>query len=196
MKQIVLLATLLYLALSVANAQTGTSSCLTGITPSVPTFSLASVVGVVADYTLFCTNPSSASPPPALVNMEFFLNTPVLDTGPWTLTQGPNTYLGTHPVGNAVFIPSVQYDTTQPTLSFELHGVTVNPSLFGPSFVYLEIVSIVGSITPEFSNDPVQTVGRNADAPETSTLLLAVGALAALFSRRRRVSSLCHCLTL
>jgi hypothetical protein len=184
MKLTLLLTISLYLVLSVANAQVGPPICLAGITPSVPTFSLASVVGVVADYTLFCTNPAN-SPPPTLFNMEFFLNVAVLNIGPWTLTQGPNTYPGTQSA-NTVFVPFVLYDTTQPALSFELHGAKVDPSLFGPSFVYLETVSFSGPISLEIANDPIQIVGRNADAPEMSTLVLAAGALATLLVRKQR----------
>jgi len=118
--------------------------------------------------------------------MEFFLSAAVLNTGPWTLTQGINTYSGTQ-FGNVVFFQAVLYDTTQPTLSFEIHGVQVNPSLWGVSFVYRETVSFSGNILPGFENDPIQVVGRNADAPEMSTLTLAAGALAALLVRKWRV---------
>ena len=57
MKFVCLTVGLLLGWVGIGNAQVGPIvKCAAGITPSVPTFSVSSTVGTVADYTLFCTN--------------------------------------------------------------------------------------------------------------------------------------------
>jgi hypothetical protein len=164
----------------------GSSSCIPGITPGVPIFPLTDTVDAVADYTLFCTNTGFTSTVPVVnVNFNFFTNVTQLNTGAWTLTEGVNTYSGAFVFSNGIQFTSVAYDRNQPTLSFELHGVEVNPSLWGHDFVYHETVSISGAIPISFSSNPDQVVAVNANSPEPGTLLLAAGAL--LLLRRRAV---------
>ena len=170
-----------------ASAQVGTSiDCLPGITPAVPVFNPASTVGVVADYTIFCTNTGfNGAGPVASENFDFFMNVTELNTGAWTLTQASNTYTGTLAASNQVEFLGVAYDTNRPTLSFELHGVKVNPSLWGPGFVFREDATIAGLVTPLFSSSPDLVVGLNS--PEPGTLALVGMALLLLSQRRHRV---------
>ena len=62
----------------------------------------------------------------------------------------------------------------------------VNPSLWGPSFVYKETMSISGVLPVAIIGDPVEIVAFNANAPEPATTSLAAFGLAAavLVSRR------------
>jgi hypothetical protein len=177
------------IAAAAAKAQGGgSSSCLPGVTPAPPTFPLISTTGVVSDYTLFCTNTGFVSGPIASMNFDFFMNVTVLNTGGWTLTQGLNTYSGTFTPGNLVAFAGVAYDTNQPTLSFEIHGVKVNPSLWGPSFQYLEDFAESGPLSITFIGNPIQTVAFNANAPEPSTVSLAAMALGVVVLARRRTA--------
>jgi hypothetical protein len=150
---------------------TPSAGCLAGVTPAPPTFSLSSTLGAVSDYTLFCTNTGFSGAPVASLNFDFFLNGSLLTTGPWMLTQGLNTYSGSLILSNAVQFLGVSYDPNQPTLSFEIHGMEVNPSTFPGGFVYEETSTIAGALSVGITN-PVQTVARNANAPEPSTILL------------------------
>jgi hypothetical protein len=182
------LAVATLIAAAAAYAQVpGSSSCLPGVTPAPPTFPLISTVGIVSDYTLFCTNTGFVGGPVASLNFDFFMNvSPELNTGSWTLTQGVNTYSGTFIPGNLVSFTGVTYNTNIPTLSFEIHGVEVNPSMWGPSFVYLETVTISGPLTVHLPVDPIETVAFNANSPEPSTMPLAGMALGVLLVARRR----------
>jgi hypothetical protein len=172
-------------SVAACNAQIQPIDCLAGITPFVPTFSLSSTVGVVADYTLFCTA-GRVSGPTVAENFTFFLNTTAL-TAPWTLTEASNTYVGTRGASNEVFFLGVAFDTSKPTLSFEIHGMEVDPSTMPPGFTYFEDLAVSGPLTLNIVNDPIQLVGVNA-APEPSTFGLAGLALAAAIFRRRSTS--------
>ena len=148
--------------------------------PSVPTFSVSSTVGIVADYTLFCTN--SFSEGIFNTNFDFFLSTSELNTGVWSLTQASNTYSGTYVTATDIGFTGVTWDTGTPTLSFELHGVQVNPSASPLGYQYYETSSVNGPPLSQISND-LQLVAVNA-APEPSTFGLAALALAAAGIRR------------
>ena len=49
---------------------------------------------MVSDFELFGTNTGFISGPIASLNMGFFIDAPVLNSGGWTLTQDANTYSG------------------------------------------------------------------------------------------------------
>ena len=175
------------IASAAAHAQVpGTASFLTGVTPAPPTFPLINTVGVVSDFQLFCTNSGFISGPIASLNMSFFMNVTELNSGGWTLTQGANTYRGTFIPGNTISFTGVTYNTNLPTLTFEIHGVEVNPSLWGPDFIYRETVGISGTLSVTLPPDPSQTVAFNANSPEPSTLLLAAAALGMVLLAGRR----------
>jgi PEP-CTERM motif len=176
---------LLLASAAACTAQIQPIDCLAGITPPVPTFSLSSTIGVVADYTLFCSA-GLVSGPTVAENVTFFLNTTAL-TAPWALTEASNTYVGTRGASNEVFFLGVAFDTSKPTLSFEIHGMEVDPSTMPPGFLYLEDSSVNGPLTLNIVNDPIQLVGVNA-APEPSTFALVGLALAAATFRRRSTS--------
>ena len=182
---------LVYLALFLSLLYTATAQiapvadCTPGITPFVPTFSLSSTVGVVADYTLFCTNTGFSSSPISSLNFAYTLNTTDLNTGAWTLTEGLNTYSGTLFLSNQIRFLGVAYDPNQPTLNFEIHGVEVNPSLLPGGFQYQEVVALNGSFVPTVLGDPVELVAMNEITPEPITLSLAALALVALSIRAK-----------
>jgi hypothetical protein len=184
MKTTCITAALFLGSVAACTAQIQPIDCLAGITPSVPVFSVSSTVGVVADYTLFCTA-GPVSGPTVAENFTFFLNTTAL-TAPWTLTEASNTYVGTRGASNEVFFTSVAFDTSKPTLSFELHGMEVNPSTLPPGFPFREDFAASGALTLNIA-DAIQLVGVNA-APEPSTFGLAGLALAATIFRRRASS--------
>src|SRR5215471_1091240 len=184
---------ILFAAFTAQGQVSGSIHCLTGVT-SVPTFSLLSTVGVVGDFTIGCTN-SGFSPgtPTGAENFSFFMNVTELNVGGWTLTQGPNTYSGALVLSNTLQFLGVTYDPNQPTLSFELHGVEVNPSLQGPGFVFREAASVNGPLPVSIDNAPDQIVAVNENAPEPATsglCLLAIATLTARFVYRRRISPL------
>ena len=185
MKIACLSVALLLGSVAASTAQVPPIDCLAGITPSVPTFSVSSTLGVVADYTLFCSA-GLVSGPTVAENFTFFLNTTAL-TAPWTLTEASNTYVGTRGASNEVFFLGVAFDTSKPTLSFEIHGMEVNPSTMPPGFPLLRGFGANGPLTLNIVNDPIQLVGVNA-APEPSTFGLAGLALAAAIFRRRSTS--------
>lgn len=167
MKRFCSTLSLLLGSVAIGNANT---VCSTGITPSVPTFSESSTVGVVADFTLSCVN-NPAGVGVFDVNFTFFLNDTILDTAAWSLTQGANTYSGTYAPPNEIAFTGVAYDPSAPALSFELHGVEVNPSAAPDGFPYYESLGINGDVSvPVFQ--PTQLVGENA-TPEPSALMLA-----------------------
>jgi hypothetical protein len=173
------------MAIPAAHAQVaGSIDCLAGVTPAPPTFSLLSTVGVVSDYTLFCTNTGFVRGSVGQETFDFFMNVPEINTGTWTLTEGANSYNGIFGPSNTVEFQNVAYDTNQASYSFELHGVEVNPSLWPAGFEYQEFLSVAGGVTLPIPN-PTQTVAFNADAPEPSTLWLAAVALGGVLLRRR-----------
>lgn len=133
-------------------AQTPLASCVPGVTPGIPLFSPSSTIGVVGDYTLSCTNIGFLGAPVASLNFDFFMNVSEINTGSWTLTQGLNAYPGSLFSSNTVEFLGVAYDPNQPTLSFELHGVEVNPSLWGPLFIYQETSTVAGSLSVNIPN--------------------------------------------
>jgi hypothetical protein len=153
-------------------ASAATSSCVASVTPSTPTFSLSSTTGAVSDYLLSCSN--SGSGPVATINMQFFLNVSVLNLGGWTLTQGLNTYTGSLGASNEVDFLGVTYDVNQASLSFEVHGMKVNPSLWPAGFPYHETTTNSAGISVSSSD---QVVAMNATVPEPGTLPLAGAAL-------------------
>lgn len=185
MKTACLSMALLLGSVAACTAQIQPIDCLAGITPFVPTFSVSSTVGVVADYTLFCSA-GLASGPTVPENFTFFLNTTAL-TAPWTLTEASNTYVGTRGAPNEVFFTSVAFDTSKTTLSFELHGMEANPSTLPLGFSYFEDLAVSGPLALNIVNDPIQLVGVNA-VPEPSTFGLAGLALAVAIFRRRSTS--------
>ena len=101
------------------------------------------------------------------------------------MTQGVNTYAGTFAAANQIDFTSVAYDTSQPALSFELHGVQVDPSASPLGYQYLETSGIAGVAGLGSISNGIQLVAVNEDAPEPSTFGLFSLALAAAGIRRR-----------
>ena len=147
------------------------ASCTAGAT-SVPAFSISSTSGEVGDYTLDC---SGTPPPPGMpvptVNVDAFLNVPILNTGGWTLVDGASDISGTLKTANVVEFDNVPFDLpTTGTLHLTVEGIFVNPSDEGPGFSFQEI----DDITTDFSvsiNNQQQEVAVNA-VPEPSALLV------------------------
>ena len=83
----------------------------------------------------------------------------------------------------------VQYDTSQPALSFSFTGIQVNPSLEPPLFFYHEFIAFTGPTVPTLNGSDV-IVAINDTAPEPATWAMIAGALIAVaVYRRRRVST-------
>ena len=116
------------------------------------------------------------------------MDAPVLNSGGWTLTQDANSYRGMFISTNGVNFTGVAYETSLPTLRFELHGVEVSPIAQGPIFIYTETVSVSGAVSVTLLRNPSQLVAVNAESPEPSTLLLAAAALGMVLLARRHWS--------
>ena len=173
---------LLLLISTNAGAQVNPIQCNPFATPV--TLHTANTSGVVADFNMSCTA-GRVGGGVSNMDFQFFLFVPEIDTGSWTLTQGANTYSGTLVGTQDVRFPSVAFDTSLPTLDFEMSGVTVNPSLFGPGFTYLEAIAVDGPIALDIQ-DPTLVVAFNDQSPEPATFPLAAAVLGfgSLLARR------------
>jgi hypothetical protein len=183
--------TRLLLPLLLGSASFAGTLCSTGVT-SVPTFALTATTGFVGDVTVDCTNTGfGGTGIVGTVNFFFFTSVPLLNIGPWILTQGSNTYTGVFFASNQVRFTGVSYDQNLPAVNFEVSGIEVNPSLSPPSFQYHEDISINGNVSLPL-DVPDLRVAVNADSPEPATLPLAMSAACALLAvyRRRRAPSL------
>lgn len=172
------------LVLFVPAARTATINCSAGAA-SVPVFNPSSVSGAVGDYTLDCTGGTPGTP--VLLNFTSFMNTAVLNTGGWILTDGVNNFAGALGPANVVAFLSV---TLNPPgvghLDLQVENILVNPSTLPPGAQFLEDLSVSNTSALAIAN-PVQVVAENA--PEISTLPLtaiSLGAIAAVARRRRR----------
>ena len=135
------------IALLVGCAAVGNAEvfCTAEITGSAPILSASSTAGSVADYTLSCSTPPGQSGIVSGISLSFFLSSTILNTGGWSLIQGANTYAGTLAAANEINFTGVSYDLSQPTVTFQLQGVQVNPSASVPGTQYDEIVSVSGT---------------------------------------------------
>jgi hypothetical protein len=151
-----------------------TINCTAGVT-SVPVFSLSTTVGQVGDYTLNCTGSASG-----VLNVDEFLNVPILNLGGWEITDGVNFYPGTLILSNVVDFGNVNFNVP---LTLTVENIFVNPSLEPAGFSFNADVSLSGAPSWSIPN-PIQEVGVN-ETREPATLSLVGLAFGGLFLLRR-----------
>jgi hypothetical protein len=165
-----------------------TYTCNAGVASAIPVFSTASASGEVDDYTLDCTGPASpAGEPVPVIDVDAFLNVPILNTGGWTLADGGTPITGTLEASNVVEFEGVPFGFTSGSESFTIEGLSVNPSEEGPGFEFQEIDEITFT-TAVMINNSEQEVGVNA-TPEPSVLWIAALCLGVMcVARRARIA--------
>lgn len=144
---------------------------------SVPVFDPSSTSGAVGDYTLDCTGGTPVLPPLPVpqINVDAFMNVPVLNTGGWILTDGVNMTSGILVSGNLVEFLGVPFNppgTGHVVLTVE--NMLVNPSFVPAGFEFRELVDIVGSTSTIVAN-PDQLVAVNAVPEPVTSVWVGLG---------------------
>ena len=175
--------TLILFGFAVIPAFSAAITCNAGA-DSIPVFNPSSTSGAVGDYTLDCTGGTPVSPPSPVpeIDIDAFMNVPVLNTGGWILTDGVNMTPGTLVLSNLVEFLGVPFNPPGAgTVVFTVENISVDPSFVPPGFQFQE----EDTITADFSidvNNAIQLVGVNAPEPG-STLLLGLGLGALIMCR-------------
>ncbi len=164
-----MLAAWVLLAPGLAFAQSPPFQCLIGVA-SVPTLDPSSTSAAVGDYTFNCTGGTPGSPPP--VTVQLVLDTTIINSGSWNLTDGTHNYAGVYGTPgnpgqvNGVNFPNVPFPEPGPgsSLTWTVQNILVNPSLNPGGFQYMGEVSFTGNPTLSAAN-PNQLVAMNSSTP-------------------------------
>ncbi len=164
-----------------------TITCSSGAA-SVPVFDPLSVSGAVGDYTLDCTGGTPVVPPNPIpvINVDAFMNVPILNTGGWILTDGVNMISGTLAASNVIEFSDVPFNPPGTgNLDFKVENILVNPSDEPPGFQFNEDIETFNTNFFVDIPNPVQLVAMNAVPEPSSTLVLAGLGLTVWVLRKR-----------
>lgn len=154
---------------------------------SIPVFDPSSASGAVGDYTLNCTGGTPVTPPTPIpeIDVDAFINVPVLNTGGWILTDGVNMIPGIMVASNLIEFLGVPFNPPGTgNLAFQVENILVNPSAEPPGFQFKEELEITSNFSINVTS-PVQLVAVNA-VPEPAYTPVVVGLGLTIWLRRKR----------
>ena len=129
----------LLLALAPAAGVAGTLACI-GQVGAVALFDPTSTSGAVANFSLDCTGGVSGSP--FLVNFDYFMNFPVINSGSWILTDGTNNFSGALGGPNMVEFQNISFNPPgNGVVAWTVENIFVNPSLGWGGTPFYETIS-------------------------------------------------------
>jgi len=127
---------LLWALLVFAPAAGAQATCQGGVV-SVPVLSPFSVSAAVGDYTLTCGGGASISPLPTMEFLASFA-VEVVNTGPPTVTDGVNNYIGVV-ASNQVQFSAVPFNPV--AMNFEFENIFVDANELAPGSQFFESMS-------------------------------------------------------
>jgi hypothetical protein len=150
----------LLLVLAPTAAMAGPLACIGQVGP-YPIFNPTSTSGAVANFSLACTGGVSGSP--VLVNFDYFMNFPVINSGSWILTDGASNFSGALKASNLVEFQNVSFNPPgNGVVAWTVENILVNPSLGRGGTSFYENISVSAAIP---ISNPQQLVAANG--PET-----------------------------